>query len=85
MDSVRFTTGKSKLSVSETMVFKTSSGISGLINCLIASNAIASFESVSIVSKKEAFKGVIFSGKYKPLSGASPLMTAFSKVVFGAI
>jgi hypothetical protein len=27
--------------------------------------------------------GVIFSGKYKPLSGAIPLTTAFLNVVFG--
>ena len=61
MDSVSFTTGKSKLSVSETIVFKTSSGISGLMNCLMASNAMSSFERFSMFSKKEASKGVIFS------------------------
>jgi hypothetical protein len=46
---------------------------------------MSSFERVSILSKKEASKGVILSGKYSPLSGASPLITAFSKVVFGAL
>ena len=59
MDSVRFTTGKSKFSVSEIIVFRMASGISGLINCLIASNAITSLESVSIVSKNDGSSGVI--------------------------
>jgi hypothetical protein len=37
-----------------------------------------------MVSKNEASKGVIVSGKYKPLSGASPRTTASAKDVFGA-
>jgi hypothetical protein len=36
-------------------------------------------------SKKSLDSGVMLSGKYKPLSGASPLMTASLKEVFGAL
>ena len=84
MFSFNFTTGKSKDKVSSTIVFKISSGISGETNCLIASNAISECDKLSILSKKDLGKGVMVSGKYKPLSGAIPFITAFLNVVFGA-
>jgi hypothetical protein len=36
------------------------------------------------LSKNDFGSGVIRSGKYRPLSGANPLMTASLKLVFGA-
>jgi hypothetical protein len=36
------------------------------------------------LSKNDFDNGVIDSGKYKPLSGANPLMTASLKDAFGA-
>ncbi|GAL67134.1 hypothetical protein JCM19301_2299 [Jejuia pallidilutea] len=50
--SFSLTTGNSKDNVSSTMVFKTSSGISGKINCFMASYAISEYDLSSIVSKK---------------------------------
>jgi hypothetical protein len=46
---------------------------------LIASKAISSLLKFSIVSKKSEDKGVIVSGKYNPLSGANPCISAFLK------
>jgi hypothetical protein len=43
---------------------------------LIASKAISSLLKFSIVSKKSEDKGVIVSGKYNPLSGANPCISA---------
>jgi hypothetical protein len=37
-----------------------------------------------MLSKNDCGNGVMLSGKYKPLSGANPLMTASLKVAFGA-
>jgi len=79
--SFNFTTGKSKLRVSSTIVFKISSGISGTINCFMASKAISALDFSSMVSKKDFGSGVIDSGKYYPLSGANPLTTASLKFV----
>ena len=84
MFSLSFTIGKSNDSVSSIIVFKTSSGISGLTNCLMAVKAISECDKLSIVSKKDFGNGVIDSGKYKPLSGANPFITASLNDVFGA-
>jgi hypothetical protein len=59
-------------------------GISDDTNCLMVSKAISLLERLSIFSKKSLARGVIFSGKYNPLSGAIPLITACLKDVVGA-
>jgi hypothetical protein len=58
--------------------FSTAAGISSPINCLIASKAISSLLKFSIVSKNQKTK-VIVSGKYNPLSGANPCISASLK------
>jgi hypothetical protein len=47
---------------------------------LIASKAISSLLKFSIVSKSED-KGVIVSGKYNPLSGANPCISALKETL----
>jgi hypothetical protein len=61
------------------------SGISGETNCFIASKAISEYDKLSMFSKKSFDKGVMFSGKYKPLSGAIPFITASLNDAFGAL
>jgi hypothetical protein len=53
------------------------------INCLIASKAISSL--LKFLCQKSEDKGVIVSGKYNPLSGANPCISAFLKGNFGAL
>jgi hypothetical protein len=77
--------GKSNERVSIIIVFKTFSGISGVTNCLMASKAISEYDKLSMSSKKDFGSGVIVSGKYNPLSGAKPLITASLKDAFGAL
>ena len=84
MFSFNFTTGKSNDKVSVTIFFKTASGISGDTNCLIASKAISVCDKLSILSQNDLGKGVMLSGKYNPLSGANPFITASLNDVFGA-
>ena len=60
------------------------SGISGVTNCLMALYAISTSLKLPIFLKNDVGNGVICSGKYKPLSGASPFITAFLKLVIGA-
>ena len=70
------TIGKSKDMVSSIIFFRIPSEISGVTNCFIASKAISTSDRVSMFSKNDLDKGVIFSGKYSPLSFANPLITA---------
>ena len=58
--------------------------MSGDTNCLIASKAISECDKVSMLSKNDLGKGVMYSGKYNPLSGANPFITASLKDMFGA-
>ena len=73
------TIGKSKDRVSSIIFFRIPSGISGVTNCFIASKAISTSDRVSMFSKNDFDKGVVFSGKYSPLSSANPLITASLK------
>ena len=73
-------TGKSKQRVSATIFSNRASGMVPPTNGRITSTPISTMDFVAIAARKSSFNLGVLSGKYNPLSGASPRITASEKL-----